>query len=101
MSEVDKNDTLIKRATDAISTSTKQGFKFWTAGSKKVVIALVFLLSVAVDKMWLKDIIYGDGDLWESKVFKAIVVTVIIILTSDLKGLANKLITSFTKKISK
>lgn len=70
----------------------KNTVSFWTAESKKVTIAIIFLLTVVIDKVLLNDVIYGTGDLFESKVFRGAVFTLAVILTHDLQSILNNFV---------
>jgi len=64
---------------------------FWTANSKKITLTILFLISVIIDKVFLNDVVYGK-DLFESKVFQAVGVSIVIILTHDLQSILNTFI---------
>lgn len=77
MSKIDKVKNVVDKA---------------TAGySKKIILTLLFLISVLSDKLWLEDVVYGE-DLFSSKVFWAIAISIVIILTKDIQTLINKII---------
>jgi len=64
----------------------KESGKFWGGNSKKIIISLLFFLSVIMDKVFLDDIIFGD-DLFTSKIFWAMIITIGVILTKDLQNI--------------
>ena len=67
----------------------KKGASAVTAKSKKIVISLLFMISVICDKIWLKDIVYGQ-DIFDSKVFWAIAVAICVITIKDFQGIITK-----------
>ncbi len=91
-----KDNRMAKKVEEKIgkAKAVKEGLKksvgFWTASSKKVTLAMVFLISVIVDQTILGNVLYPSNELYESNLFKGIIATVGVILTSDIKGLVNK-----------
>ena len=80
----------VKKASSAAIEKTKKQWKFWTANSKKVTLTMLFLISVIVDEVWLDNALYTENGLFNSNLFKGIMVSIGIILTHDIKGLFNR-----------
>jgi len=73
-----------------IKDKAGKAISFWTAGSKKIILSMTFLVSVIVDEIWLDNAIYTKDNILASNVFKGICATVAIILTKDLQNILNK-----------
>jgi hypothetical protein len=69
----------------------KKGLSAVSARSKKVVISLIFMISVICDTVWLKDVVYGD-DLFTSKVFWAFTISICVIAVKDFQGIITKIV---------
>jgi hypothetical protein len=87
----------IKNVASKVGVGTKKVAKFWTQNSKKLTLIMIFLISVIVDEVALNNILYTENALFESNVFKAILVSVGVIITHDIKGLVNRFLDKFTK----
>lgn len=66
----------------------KSPVQFWTDNSKKITITMIVLLTIVIDKVFLKDIIYGN-DLMQSKVYQGVLISIGIILTHDIQKILN------------
>ena len=63
-----------------------------TGNSKKVAISLLFLTVVLIDRLLLDNKIFPAGELLNSNVFRAIIITTIIISVKDLQNIIHKYI---------
>jgi len=78
---------VVNKTKDAI----KSTMKFWTMDSKKLVLTIIFVISVIIDKVLLNDKIYGQ-DIYTAKVFQSYCIAIVIIVTKDIQDIVHKFI---------
>lgn len=84
MSKMTQN---IAAKVDAAKATTNKLFNFMTAKSKKITIALIFLISVVCDEVLWDNALYPHNDILKSNVFIAFVLILVAVLTKDVQAL--------------
>lgn len=67
--------------------NTGKAFSFMTAKSKKIILALSFLILVLVDQVWFDNAIFPKNALLKSNVFIALMVSLSAIVLKDVQGI--------------
>jgi len=70
-----------------VKEKARKVFSAVTADSKKITIALIVLISVIVDEIWLGNVIYPKGELFTCNVWRAIEVTIGVIFLKDIQDI--------------